>query len=320
MTGREDRDRKIKEGTIQLLSTCPEYMSGYFYSMRYNQESTRNSYIKTIRNFLNDIGKQVQDITMDDINIYIGKVSDNASHSHTIVTYSALKSFFRYLHDAKHISHNPMEHIRRPRNTVIKNEERTDFLTPKEIEMYLQSIHNGIGSERAKARQKTWIDRDMTMIRMFLYTGMRCSALVDINLDDINFTEKTVSVITKGGIYKVFNIAELMPYIKKWLITRQELLGEIDCDALFISNQRKRITVKATENIVNKYAGVISGKRITPHKLRATYATTLYNKTGDIYFVQNCMGHKNIDTTKIYIRGNQNRTQQATSIMADICK
>ena len=69
--------------------------------------------------------------------------------------------------------------------------------------------------------------------------------------------------------------------------------------ALFYSTQRKRIGVQAVENLVKKYARAITTtKKITPHKLRSTYGTTLYQETGDIYLVADVLGHKDVNTTK----------------------
>jgi integrase len=70
--------------------------------------------------------------------------------------------------------------------------------------------------------------------------------------------------------------------------------------------------------IVNKYAANIKDKHITPHKLRATYGTHLYNETKDVYFVQNCMGHSSPKTTETYIRGIKNTTKAASDIMKKI--
>ena len=69
-------------------------------------------------------------------------------------------------------------------------------------------------------------------------------------------------------------------------------------NALFLSGQRKRISVDAIEKMVKKYSSAISVKTITPHKLRSTYGTALYRETGDIYLVADVLGHKDVNTTK----------------------
>jgi len=70
-------------------------------------------------------------------------------------------------------------------------------------------------------------------------------------------------------------------------------------DALFLSLQKKRIGVRAVENMVKKYASAVTPlKHITPHKLRSTYGTNLYRETGDIYLVADVLGHEDVNTTK----------------------
>ena len=82
---------------------------------------------------------------------------------------------------------------------------------------------------------------------------------------------------------------------------------------MFLSMQNKRITVRAVENLVKKYASMVTSlKKITPHKLRSTYGTTLYRETGDIYLVADVLGHKDVNTTrKHYAALEENRRRQA---------
>ena len=84
-------------------------------------------------------------------------------------------------------------------------------------------------------------------------------------------------------------------------------------EALFLSGQRKRLSVRSIEYIVKKYARTTTPlKHITPHKLRSTYGTALYQQTGDIYLVANVLGHKDVNTTKKhYAAMDDNRRRQA---------
>ena len=111
---------------------------------------------------------------------------------------------------------------------------------------------------------------------------------------------------------------ETIRILNNWLEKRKRLLNDKLEDALFISNQRTRIEQTSVYRIVNKYAKEIEGKHITPHKLRATYGTQLYNATKDIYFVQQCMNHSNPKTTETYIRGVKNTTKTASDIMTNL--
>ena len=82
---------------------------------------------------------------------------------------------------------------------------------------------------------------------------------------------------------------------------------------MFLSLQNRRITVRAVENLVKKYAATVTSlKKITPHKLRSTYGTSLYQETGDIYLVADVLGHKDVNTTrKHYAAQEDSRRRQA---------
>ena len=149
---------------------------------------------------------------------------------------------------------------------------------------------------------------------------MRCSALYKLNIDSINFETNTLTTIDKGNKYRKFDLSDnLINDIVIWLTDRERFLNGKEEEALFISNRRSRLTQDGISDIVQKYAYNITGKHITPHKLRATYGTQLYAKTGNLYMVQECMGHSNPKTTELYIRGQKNEVSKAASdIMAKI--
>ena len=88
-------------------------------------------------------------------------------------------------------------------------------------------------------------------------------------------------------------------------------------DALFLSLQNKRLNVRSIENLVKKYARIITPlKKITPHKLRSTYGTNLYRETGDIYLVADVLGHNDVNTTKKhYAAIQEDRRRSARNIV-----
>ena len=103
-----------------------------------------------------------------------------------------------------------------------------------------------------------------------------------------------------------------------WIEDRKEKLSNHHTDALFISNQRKRIGINAVVSIVKKYSLEGLGYEITPHKLRAAFCTILYEKTGDIEFVRRAVGHSCIETTQRYIVDDDSAKDEAASIMGKI--
>ena len=136
---------------------------------------------------------------------------------------------------------------------------------------------------------------------LFLGTGIRISELVGLNNEDINFKDNSFLVTRKGGNKTIlFFDDDVAAALKRYLDYKEECELENSGDgALFLSSQKKRITVRAVENLVQKYAKIVSPlKKISPHKLRSTYGTQLYKATGDIYVVADVLGHKDVNTTR----------------------
>ena len=141
--------------------------------------------------------------------------------------------------------------------------------------------------------------RDVAILTLLLNTGIRVSEMVGIDLQDIDWNEKRIKIFRKGRKeqYVYFN-APVEEALKDYIDYERKTSSE-DLNALFISRKGQRISVRAVERLVKKYtASVVPMKRITPHKLRSTYATNLYNETGDIYLVADVLGHTSVDTTR----------------------
>ena len=111
---------------------------------------------------------------------------------------------------------------------------------------------------------------------------------------------------------------EVEKALKQYLVVRESVIPVVGHEhALFYSTQRKRIGVQAVENLVKKYARQITTtKNITPHKLRSTYGTALYQETGDIYLVADVLGHKDVNTTRKHYAAmdDQRRRMAATAV------
>lgn len=143
--------------------------------------------------------------------------------------------------------------------------------------------------------------RDSAILILFLGTGIRISELVGLNNSDLNFKDNSFIVTRKGGGKSIlFFDDDVAAALQRYLDYKEqsELQNAAD-GALFLSSQKKRITVRAVENLVHKYAKIVSPlKKISPHKLRSTYGTQLYKATGDIYVVADVLGHKDVNTTR----------------------
>src|SRR5699024_8596292 len=130
--------------------------------------------------------------------------------------------------------------------------------------------------------------RDLAIITLLLGTGIRVSECIGLNMEDVDFNNDGIKVRRKGGNEAIIYFGdEVRDALEEYLMEREEIITLTGHeDALFLSMQKRRISVRAVENLVKKYADLISSlKNITPHKLRSTYGTSLYRETGDIYLV-----------------------------------
>ncbi len=146
------------------------------------------------------------------------------------------------------------------------------------------------------------------MLSLFLGTGIRISECVGLDRKDINFDDNSFVVTRKGGntavLYFSEEVAAALRRYLEWLeaqIQEKTPFGAriYDKNALFVSSKGGRMTPRAVELMVKKYAKAITPfKKITPHKLRSTYGTNLYRETHDIFVVADVLGHKDVNTTR----------------------
>ncbi len=132
-------------------------------------------------------------------------------------------------------------------------------------------------------------------------TGVRISECVGLNINDVDFQVNGFRIIRKGGNQTILYFSdEVGNALSDYLAERKNIIAMRGHEeALFLSMQRKRISNRAVQNLVKKYASSVSPlKKISPHKLRSTYGTSLYNETGDIYLVADVLGHRDVNTTK----------------------
>ena len=172
-----------------------------------------------------------------------------------------------------------------------------------EMQKMLDTVASGEGLTKAQQRYLNFTrSRDTAMLLLFLGTGIRVSECVGLDVDDLDFDLNAFLVTRKGGDQSILYFPDqVADALKAYLDERahiEPLPGHEN--ALFLSMQRRRMTQRAIENMVKKYALVAAPlkKRISPHKLRSTYGTALYRETGDIYLVADVLGHKDVNTTK----------------------
>ncbi|MCR5417287.1 MAG: tyrosine-type recombinase/integrase [Lachnospiraceae bacterium] len=211
---------------------------------------------------------------------------------------SALRSFYNYFFTSELIEKNVAALVPMPK----LHEKEIIRLDPNEVAELLDLVESGDAlTENEKRYHKVTKCRDLALLTLLLGTGIRVSECVGLDLNDVDFENCGIHIIRKGGSEAVIYFGDevydaLLPYYEK---RKQTIAADGHENALFLSLQNKRMSVRSVEKLVKKYSSrVTSLKKITPHKLRSTYGTTLYRETGDIYLVADVLGHKSVNTTR----------------------
>lgn len=229
---------------------------------------------------------------------------------------SAVRSLFKYFYTSEILTKDVTALVPLPK----LHEKPIVRLDSDEVAKMLMKADSGAELTRSQQRfhDKTRL-RDMAILTLLLGTGIRVSECVGLDLDDLDFREKGMLVHRKGGSESIVYFGdEVEAALKDYLEQRKQILPKEGHEkALFLSLQNRRITVRAVENLVKKYAGLATSlKKITPHKLRSTYGTSLYRETGDIYLVADVLGHKDVNTTrKHYAAIDEDRRKNARNIV-----
>lgn len=211
---------------------------------------------------------------------------------------SSVRTLFKYLFKRELISSNVAALVELPK----KHQKPIIRLEPNEVAKLFDMAETGEGmTDRQKMLQQKTRKRDIALLMLFLSTGIRVSECVGIDLADIDFTVNGFAVTRKGGDRVILYFPDETAQVLREYI--EERLTIIPCEghenALFLSSQRKRMTVRAVEYLVKRYAKVVTPlKSISPHKLRSTFGTSLYQETGDIYLVADMLGHSDVNTTR----------------------
>ena len=322
-------EQKYIDNTLRLreiLKTLPAFAKDYFRAAEPTTSAkTRISYAYDIRvffHFLMENNPVYKDYTIDQftpqdleqlspVNIeeyqeYL-KVYQNPEEKQITNTekglarkMSALRSFYGYYFKHQIIEKNPTLFVDMPK----LHEKAIVRLDTDEVASLLDFVEHG-GDEltgQKKVYYEKTKNRDLAIITLLLGTGIRVSECVGLDIQDVDFKNNGITVVRKGGNEMVIYFGEEVEHaLKQYLYTTREAATPLPGheNALFLSTQRRRMGVQAVENMVKKYARQVTpNKKITPHKLRSTYGTTLYKETGDIYLVADVLGHKDVNTTK----------------------
>lgn len=211
---------------------------------------------------------------------------------------ASLRSFYNYFYRNEMIRTNPASLVSMPK----LHSKEIIRLEPNEVAQLLDQVEAGtkLTEKQAAYHAKTKV-RDLAILTLLLGTGIRVSECVGLNIYDVDFDNMGIKVRRKGGYEDIVYFGEeVEKALSDYLDQREHIIPVSGHeDALFLSMQNKRLTVRSVENLVKKYSSLVTSlKKITPHKLRSTYGTNLYQETGDIYLVADVLGHKDVNTTR----------------------
>lgn len=311
--------KKLRDLISELPRFCNDFFRGvepttstktriaYAYDLRVFFEfiTTTNSSYKnfSIRDFKINILEQIKPIDIEEFLEYLSYYkSDTREYINSSTgkkrKLTTLRSFYNYYYKKEIIETNPTILVDIPK---IKSKEIIR-LDADEVANLLDAVESG---EKLTEKQKTYHNktksRDLAIITLLLGTGIRVSECVGLDVEDVDFNNDGIKIVRKGGNEAVIYFGdEVRDSLEDYLIEREDIITQKGQeDALFLSIQKRRISVRAVENLVKKYSSQITSlKTITPHKLRSTYGTSLYQATGDIYLVADVLGHSDVNTTK----------------------
>lgn len=267
-------------------------------------EKTRRAYLYDLNRFheflIHLYGKlpQVEKIAPSAIREYLNHLQSERAYKSTTLarTIASIRIFFEFCVQREEIETSPAAHLHNPKQ-------------PKKLPVYLVKGEL-MRLLEAPDRSQTLGARDYAMMATFAFTGCRLGEIVGLNIGDLSLEQRSIRVMGKGSKERMLPLNDLVfAAINEWLNVR----GAADCPALFLTKQGRRPTGRAVEYMVRRHAlraGVFKD-RLSPHKLRHTFATLLHASEVDILEIQALLGHASVTSTQIYTHTSSGRLRSA---------
>lgn len=320
MNGRLEKEMKFYGAIEEKLKTLPSVFNDYYISMRANRKSytTINVYINNILHFINFLGDNISEdfykhITASDIERYIISLETRETKNGIQrmgddilqCRWSSLNNFFDWLMKRNYISINPMSTVNRPKNNT---QHKVIYLTKVEINRLYRAIERNPNEVESI--------RDETLIKVALATALRISALLNLNIDDIDFDNNVINVIEKRQKVRSIQIGNnLQELLKNWIKIRNEVYTNTETNALFLSNRTQRMSDDAANYMLKKYCKEAEIKVITFHKLRASAACMLAKNGMPLKTIAKQLGHNSTEVTQRYVAAFDEDNEKALNIL-----
>lgn len=306
--GRLEKELAFYEKMDKKLQAYPAIISEYYMYMRANRKSytSINVYICNVLHFANACfpdgftNKFYNELEVEDVEEYFISLAVTIRNGKSTRTgddilqqrWSSLRYFYDFLIKRKGYNKpNPILLIERPKN---QTEHTVTYLTEDEVQQLLWAVSTN--------PHPVWEERDSAIFKLALATGLRISAITNLNVEDIDLLNQTVNVIEKRMKVRQIPIGnKLCSVLESWINTRTEYLNDVTTNALFISKYGDRISTDRINQMLERYCDIAGIKRITAHKLRATAACTLAKNNIPTKAIAKQLGHNDVKTTMRYI-------------------
>lgn len=338
------RDHEIIEKCISFENKLPSFMKDYFIYLKGSVAvSTRAAYLEDICFFFHylvtetDIckSKEIKEITLKelntvkarDVNLFLGDYCPRYYRERNDNTFiyennnrslarkkSSISTLFKFLYRNEQLNTNITDGFN-PINLPKPQPDAIKRLDIDEVAIMLDAVETGEGlTDKEKIYWNKTKLRDKAILALFVTYGLRLNELRELNISSFNFSRGEFKIYRKRGKEVLMPINKTCEIVVKDYINyerpKSEYLDEEFKDALFLSLQKKRLTSKAIRQLVKKYTSICMhtsrDKGYSPHKLRATAATSLIQSGFSIYDVKTLLDHDNVTTTQLYAAHKKN--------------
>ncbi|MBN2571108.1 MAG: site-specific tyrosine recombinase XerD [Ignavibacteriales bacterium] len=287
-----------------MLEFLNEYIS-YIKLEKNLSENTLAAYSNDIRKFIRFIDSKgiddLNDVSTLNLSEFIEKQKKRGLDSVTTARYiSSLKGFFNFLSSNNYIQNNPIEKI----SSTKRSRKLPDVLSFNEINAILNSpdITNRLGL------------RDKALLELLYSSGLRCSEIINLKLNDLFFSDEVVRVFGKGAKQRIVPMgSSAIKWLQEYITSSRPLLQKRTKSEsyVYLNNRGSKLSRMGLWKILNQHtknAGV--KKDVHPHTFRHSFATHLLEGGADLRAVQEMLGHSDISTTQIYTHIDRNYIKQ----------
>lgn len=324
VAGRLEKETKFYENMKVKLQGMPSIIEEYCTSMRANRKAytTVGVYVNNVLHFARfvtgdnlteDFYKKISPSDVENymISLETRQTKDGIKRTGDDILqsrWSSLNTFFEWAMKRGYIEKNPMGVVSRPKNNT---EHQVKYLSKTEINKLMRAVDQNPNKAMAL--------RNKAAISLALATGLRVSALLNMNVYDIDFENSLIKVIEKRQKVREIHIGEnIKVMLQEWIKVRNDVFANVATAALFVSQKRERWSVDSFSEMLENACATAGIKRITPHKLRASAACALAKAGVPVKAIAKQLGHSSTQVTMRYIDVFEEDSEKAKGILDNL--